>query len=66
MEYARKKCRDVTVLGTEYMHIHSRSLACSRLQFHQRYPPLKLLLPQHLLQDCMATFYPKMRKKYSQ
>lgn len=63
MGYARKKGRDATVLGTVYMHIHSRALICSHLQSHQRYPHLKLLLPQHLLQDCVATSYPTARRK---
>lgn len=66
MEYAHKKCEDRAVLGNVYMHIHSRTLICSRLQFHQHYPHQKLLLPQHLLQDCRATSFPKNKEKYSQ
>lgn len=54
---------EMVVLGNVYMHIHSRISACSHLQFHQHYPHQKLLLPQHLLQDCMATFFPKKEEK---
>lgn len=55
--------QEMVVLGNVDMHIHSRISACSRLQFHQHCPHQKLLLPQHLLQDCMATFFPKKEEK---